>query len=301
MTLRWLLGDVVVDESVFLPGKDLVMEAVGVDPAPGQFEPFQVYSSAMRQILKHVGVRERRALSPVPVVAGSDGAVRGDRAWKLPAVRGLRKSAGYIFAADGADSGPVYCSRLGKARVRPAAGLKAVAQDPSGSLRAEAGLRIEVETVLQLAIDPELSVTLLTGPELVEHMLANLAADVAEDEDEDVSVAARVETVRDELAETLRDAYTPPDDWVSQLDVSSLNAQAGQRVAVTVGIDPPTLGIGYFAVRFTAPADDEDTDDGEELAETSDVWAVRVDESGVSLILDPDNIDLPQLAGLTYA
>jgi hypothetical protein len=288
MALRWLIEDVVVDGGVFVPGKSLLMEATGLDPVPREFEVFQVYESAMRQLAKHFGIRERRSVNVFPVVPGEGIAVVSDRMWALPAVRGAHKCAAYMFTADASRSGTVYSSLLGKATVNVGGALRAGVHDPLRIAELAAEGRASVAIALHLAIDPEVNITLLTGQELVEHMLATLTRDVAEDDD--ASVAARVEVVRDELTLTLRAAYTPPDDWHGELSASTASADADETVTVTVDSDGSTEGIGYFAVDFTDSANPD-------VGETSDVWAVRIDESGVAtVIVDLDELDLPQLA-----
>jgi hypothetical protein len=57
--LRWLINDAVVDEKTLLPGKEVLLEAYEPDGTPRTLQVYQVYSSAA-QILKHIGVPERR-------------------------------------------------------------------------------------------------------------------------------------------------------------------------------------------------------------------------------------------------
>jgi hypothetical protein len=173
MTLRWVLDDVVVDESTFEPGKELWLEAHAPTSAPQLLQVYQVYSSAIRQILTHVGVSDRRAVGDFTAVSLPPDRYRSDRQWRLPEPRGWRKSTSFIFLADVSDkpSGPVYSSRLGTAKL--GLGGSAELKEPTGLVPIGVSGSGSIKAALHFATDPTLSIEVLTGEALVEHMLRN--------------------------------------------------------------------------------------------------------------------------------
>lgn len=292
MALRWLLDDVDVEEGVFVPGKLLTLEATGMTVAVAEFEMFQLYSSAMRQILKHVGVPERRVLQSRPVVDAGQGTYRTDRQWMLPPPRGPRKSSAFIFAAKEKVSGRIYSSRFGKAEIEIPVVARAGVQDPTGTVQIGVEGRAQLTTTIYVAVDPEIEVRVLTGEDLVQHMLDALDNDVVREEDEDRDVAARIETARRDVIDTLRAAYTGPADWLIGLPTTHLSLDTLEAANVTVDIEAPSEGTGYFALSFL----DRDDNSGE-LAETTDAVAITVDAAGnVTVIPYVENLPLPQLA-----
>lgn len=292
MALRWLLGDVDVEEGVFVPGKLLTLEASGMTVAVAEFEMFQLYSSAMRQILKHIGVPERRVLKSRPVVDAGQGTYRADRQWMLPPPRGPRKSSAFIFGAHENVSGRIFSSRFGKAEILVPVAAHAGVQDPTGAVQVGVGGRAELKATIYVAIDPEIEIRVLTGQDLVQHMLDALDNDVVREEDEDRDVAARIETARRDVIDTLRDAYTGPADWLIGLPTTQLSLDARETATVPVDIEAPTQGTGYFALSFS-----DRNDDSGEMAETTDAVAITVNAEGtVTVTRHLENLSLPQLA-----
>jgi hypothetical protein len=60
----------------------------------------------------------------------------------------------------------------------------------------------ELQTVIIFAVDPEVELSVLTGNDLVEHMIANLRRDVVRDDDEDTSTSAASGHLRAEWTAT---------------------------------------------------------------------------------------------------
>lgn len=290
MTLRWKLGDTVVDGGTFLPGKQLALEAYAPDPVPRTLQVYQVYSSAMRQILKHIGVPDRRPERPFAATLVEGQTYRADSLWRLQEPRGWRKSAAFVFVADDSDdaSGRIYSSRVGVAQL----GLEGGAdlKDPTGTIPAPIGVsgKACISAGILFATDPTMSVEVLTGEALAEHMLRNLVDDVAPADDEDrADIAARVAFELPAVREALLRAYEPPPDWSMKPRQDVVEGDEGDRVSVALGLETPTPGSAYFAVSFIDP-DDPDR------AETTDAWGINVDvDLNVSAVRDPSGVALP--------
>ena len=290
--LRWILDDAVVDENVFLPGKKLHMEAYTTAPEPPEsFQVYQIYSSAMRQILKYVGVPERRALSTFAAVPSAPERFFSDRPWSIPQPRGSRKSAAFNFSTDNEDrpSARIYSSRLGAAKLGLQGG--AAVNDPTGRTPIGADGRAEFQTEITFARDPVLSVRVLTGTALVNHMIQNLVDDVGDVEDPDYrDIQARIRLVIGTLPHVLLDAYTPPRDWHVRLSDDVVSGDEREPVTSTLEIEAGSTGVGYFAVAYV----DEQNN---EIGETTDPWMIDVNASGtVSALVDPSGVPLPSLA-----
>lgn len=293
MPLRWILGNAVVDENTFLPGKEIFLEAYAPNPAPDQLQVFQKYSSAMRQLLSHVGVPDQRSVSSFVVTALDPPIYRGDRPWALPQPRGMRKSATFVFAPNNSQevSGRIYCSRTGKAHLTLGGGVNAT--DPTGTIPIGMDGKAELKADLHFARDPVMEVEVLTGQSLATHMIDTLAYDFASAEDvERTDVTARIDLQLDELQERLPMAYEPPSDWSMTPVESVIEGGAGEVVSTYVRINAPSPGHGYFAVSFVDIQD-------RNLGETTDAWIITVDEDlNVSAITQPSEMPLriPQFA-----
>ncbi len=289
--LNWKAGEELAGAGVYLPGKLVTPCAVDADPIPAAFQVYQLYSSAMRQILKYVGVPERRRLFAVRAEQTELGHWHAESEWRLPTPRGPRKSASFIFTVDDEEerqSPIVYSSRLGVASL---------------SFGGEVGLQpgpLPIGTMghgalasdIRFAMDPEVEVRILTGDHLVDHMMANLLEDVGyiEDNDEDQSLAARIEFGRDEILEILRYAYAPPPSWELIADADVVSGAPGEPGSVHLEISAPDPGDCYIAVEYRL------TDDPE-VAETTDAWALSVGpDLTVTANAYPEDIPLPALA-----
>jgi hypothetical protein len=288
MVLRWVSGKNVVDDSTFLPGKRLILDAYRPVPVPESLQVYQVYSSAMRQVLKHIGIPERRPGSEFPAVKVDDDSYRSDRHWRLPEPRGWRKSAGFIFVANNSEatSGFIYSSRVGKAKLDT--GTNVSVKDPIGTVPPGVGGRASLKVGFVFATDPDLKVEILTGEALAEHMISNLTTDVApEDDPENKDISARVALQLPMLRDSLPHAYTPPSGWTITTMQQMVQGNEGDALTLDLDLETPTPGSGYLAVSFTDPADPE-------RAETSDAWGITVDaELRISALTDPSELPLP--------
>ena len=290
--LRWILevpqvGSVVVNESVFLPGKLLELESRDDTPPPKTLEVYQVYSSAMRQILRHIGVPDRRATGTIfKAVSRSKHRYRSDTPWALASPRGFRKSAAFVFQGETSASAspPVFSSRIAKADFSVTGGIRIT--DPTGLTPIGANGQASWKTQIHFTRDPELQARIITGEDLAEHLLDILMNDFGQHDADEGNVAARIEPDLDNLRLALRAAYTPPQDWAANLTETVVEGEAGETVETTLDLAASSAGTGYFAVTYYA-ADDPD------LGETTDAWLVDVDERGrVSVTIDPSETAL---------
>lgn len=289
--LRWKLGNLVVDNSVFKPGKELDLEILAPAKKPSKMQVFQVYESAVWQVLRIVGRQRPKPRAKAPFLAvevspkTSPRTYRSDSKYRLPEVRGFRKSAAYTFSdiVSGEFSQPVYASRFGKARFIFQAGAAAPAPIPVGG-------QIKLAGDILLASDPDMSVDVLTGAELKDHMVANLIREFGDaDLDADVGLAQQIRPVLSDLDRSLVAAYAPPSNWTFGLTEQQVSGDEGQSAATELVLDAPVEGTGYFALRFHDPATD--------LFETTDVLAVEVDGEGNALIItDLSEMPLPLIA-----
>jgi hypothetical protein len=285
--LNWKVGDTLAGEGVFVPGKRITPCAVSADPAPGAFQVYQLYSSAMRQILKHVGVPERRRLHPVRARKQTKKHWHAEAPWGLPVPRGFRKSAAFVFTVDDdweRRSPIVYSSRMGVADLSVGGD---VGIEP-GQLVIGAKGRASLSSGIRFAVDPQVEVRVLTGTDLVDHMMVNLLEDVGYIEDRgDESRATRIELARDDLLETLNLAYEPPRSWEMIPHTRELSGGPGERQSVRVDVSTPEPGDCYMAVEYRHRADPE-------VGETSDVWALSVGaDLTVTANAYPEELPLP--------
>jgi hypothetical protein len=291
MSLHWMVEDIVVDEGTFLPGKQLYLESHSAASTPKVLQVYQVYSSAMRQILKHIGIPERRLGPEFRAVHIPPDRHRSERSWRLPEPRGWRKSAAFVFMDDESDSLSmhVYSSRVGKASFSLRGGVQMT--DPTGNVPLGVNGEGSLDTAFVFASDPMLSLEVLTGEALVEHVIRNLTEDVGRvDDKESTDVAARIQLEIPELRLSLLEAYTPPDDWAVDLLESSIAGDEGELAKVALELVTPSKGTGYFGVTFSGSLDDG-------VGETTDIWMVNVDaDLSISVIPDPTEVPLPQLA-----
>jgi hypothetical protein len=287
MPLRWILNGAVVDENTFLPGKALSLEAYAPHPTPSQLHVFQVYSSAMRQLLKHVGVPDQRPGPSFVATEVDPQRYRSDRPWSLPQPRGLRKSAAYIFVPNDSDevSGRIYCSRTGLAQLTVGGGVNA--KDPTGVLPIGADGKAEIKADFYFARDPALSVEVLTGERLAAHMIDILTYDYASAEDvERADITGRIGLQLEEVQDTLPAVYEIPSGWSITPAESHIEGSGGESVSLPVTISARTPGYGYFALSFV---DVNESDAGE----ISDAWVLTVDvDLNVSVITQPSAMPL---------
>jgi hypothetical protein len=283
VTLHWMMGDSIVDEGTYTPGKAIYLESHGAANTPNAWQIYQVFDSAIRQILRHIGIPERRLgpeLNQITYVPPS--VYRSANSWQLPTPRGWRKSAAYIFTDSERDeqSRPVYSSRVGRAKL--GAGGNAGLTDPTGALPIGMGGSASLESEMLFAADPELSVSVITGEELGHHMMRNLE-EIFLTSDE-AGVAARIDLARDDLAAIAHHAYAPPLNWTVSPATNSVSGDSGDISRITVDLEMSSPGQGYYAISYDDPR-------GDAYSETTDAWAVNVDVNGnVTVLRDVSNI-----------
>lgn len=287
MVLRWMNGDDVVGESTFMPGKRLHLAAYRQLPVPETLQVYQVYSSAMRQILKHIGIPDRHPGQLFGAVRQDDEHYRSDARWRLPEPRGWRKSASFIFIANNSEntSGPIYSSRIGKASFKTKASAQAKA--PAGVVLIGGGGEADVDIDVTFATDPVLTVEVLTGETLAEHMIRNLLEEVVpEGEAEREDLAGRVALELPRLRDSLPATYAAPSLWSFTTTSVEIQGDEGDHVTLGLHLEAPTPGSAYVAVSFTDPSNPD-------RGETCDPWGITVDEDlVVSAITDPNDLPL---------
>jgi hypothetical protein len=288
MPLNWLVDEEVADGNTYRPPKDVTLEASGLNEPPNAFQVFRIHDSAIRQVMRHIGIPELTPVTEINAAELGDRRYQSDREWSLPVPRGaFRRSAAFVFLADAADhrSGVVYSARKARADVSRSQGLTAKA--PSVPVSAEVRHAVDVE--ITYAVDPDMNVRVLTGAELAEHVLNVLVEEVGHDDPDYADVQARIAIGIDELRETLPTVYEPPYDWELETP-STVHGEAGETSTVEVMVNASSVGTGYFALSLSDPSDP----DGDEV---STVWAVDVvqGEEGLemSIIADFDRISLP--------
>ena len=286
MPLRWLINEIVVDGSTFTPSppKDLVMEGWAM-PMPSYFNVYQVHDSLIRQLLDHIGIPESYLETSFGVVGSSADQFRSDRSWRLPSPRGWRKSTSFRFFADESDQASpiIRSSRLGEARLHLQTPDVVI---PVGGIPIGIGGAAKFEASLYYAVDPELSVEVITGEELMTYAIRNLTEDVgARDEQGFSDVAARIELSLGELTNSLPSAYRPPSDWSVVPATTFVSGDAGSFSQVGVELNLPSPGTGYFAVTFVDAEDPE-------LGETTNAFAISVDRELKVTANDPAHFRL---------
>lgn len=260
--LHWMLDNVVVDEGTFMPGKIVAMEASGLQPAPTRLRLYQVYSSGIRRVLRHLRISDRRSISVFGTKLVPVDRYQSDNAWKLPVPRGRRKSSCFAFSADGGDalSPRIYSSRIGAVDIRLASGAHGAI--PAGPIQIGVNGEAELKVIVMFAVDPVLSAEVLTGETLVEHMIDNLVDDEG-DNPEPIDWP--------ELRNTLLADYRPPGLWTAELSDTTISGDEGDVVEQTLRLTTPSAGGGCFAVSYY--------DETGEVGETSDVCLVTVNEN----------------------
>jgi hypothetical protein len=292
--LHWMLAGTCVDENTLtpLPGKDLELEVRTDSQPPTSLQVYQIYGSLIRQALKHIGIPERHAGPEFQAKHIAKGLYRSDRKWRLPEPRGWRKSAAYKFTDDFSQSlsPAVYASRLGKGDLVLRGGGKI--EDPTHLTPIGVDGVATFAATLEFATDPELTVEVLTGEALVDHLVRNIRDDVASTDDpESLDVTSRIELALDDLRYTLEAAYTPPSRWDATLSSALVSGSEGETAQIDLDLSAPTPGIGFFAVSFYDP-------EHPGLAETTDAWAIVVDDDRqVFALADPSEMPLREPAG----
>lgn len=283
--MHWMLGDLIVDESTYKPGKEVYLESHGSEEAPLGWQIFQVFDSAIRQILKYIGVPERRLGPELDRIKHVPPSVyRSANSWRLPEPRGWRRSAAYIFTDSVSDeqSRPIYSSRVGRATLKSKGGAGLV--DPTGTVPVGIKGSASIESEILFAADPHLSVSVLTGEALATYMARNLEDVFLRGEVSDV--AGRIELKLDELDVIMRESYTPPRDWAAEPSTTSVSGDDGDVARLAVDFETPSPGDGYYAIAYESAEADE-------YSETTEVWAVSVDvDLNVSILRDVSNIAL---------
>lgn len=269
--LRWVYNENVVDEGTFVAPKGLTLEALNADPVPQEFQVFQVYSSLLRQVLSHLRVPDRKPGPRFVPMKVTRNLYHGDRMWQLPAPRGFRKSAAFLFGDDsGNESGVVYSSRLGTPSFEM--GGQVGAAVPAGPVPVGVGGAAEVRITIQFAVDPTLVAEVLTRQALVDHVLNTLTEDYMVDIDDDVH--ARIELEFSDLPDLLLANYSPPETWNAVLSAETIYGDAGSVASLDLSLTGLSEGTGYYAVSFFDP-------ENPEFGETTDVWAFMIDAAGV--------------------
>lgn len=196
MARNWLLDQNVVDDNTFLPPKALALYATKLENPPRAFEIFRYHDSATRQILRRFGVAELTPTrSEIDAMDLGSGRWCGDRLWDLPAPRTkIRKSCGYVFRIDnGAVSPAVYSTKKARATVRRGTHIGAGVKLPHFTT-AEGRFERCVELEVQWAVDPDMFVSVLTGTELADHVMAVLRDAV--DPEADLEIDSQAPTFR---------------------------------------------------------------------------------------------------------
>lgn len=285
MFMRWRVGRDVVDGSTFRPPKDLILEAVNAYPTPKQFDVYQVYGPADKQLRDKFGIPRLKSRQTAFMAKPARKPLEfvGDRPWQLPTAKGFHICNSFAFMADNSSalSGVIRSHRFLTTRIRADSGVNLSLPVPGiDAVPIGAGGTAGMITDVQSAVDPVLQVDVLTGEALLDLMLRNLLIDV---EDADPDVRARVETGMERVREELMSEYTPPPGW--NFTTSQRQLEVAENHPVEVGLDLrlPTPGSGYIAVSF---ADVKRLDDPEGGILT-EVLGIRVLADGTVLAI-PD-------------
>lgn len=290
MPLNWIVEEKNADYGTYIPPKDVMLEGSGMNNVPKVFEIFRYHDSAIRQVMKHVGIPELVPVSAVTVIPGGPGKFISERPWNLPVPRkSLKKSAGFLFLADSADekSGVIYSTRKARAQIAKKQKGK-LGTPPLPHVPATVGAEFErvVSFEVIFAVDPEMEVSVLTGQDLAAYVLATLREEGGDDPDVQARISLEAGKIENELPET----YRPPSDWHLETP-TTVSGDPGHTSTINVTVSAPSVGLGYFALLLSDPEAREDD-------EVSSIFAVEVarEENGVrlSLISDFDSIPLPQ-------
>jgi hypothetical protein len=295
MTMNWILYTAVVDAtgkevniksvvdgSTLVPPKGLRLKATGI----GQVTRFQIYKyheSAVRQVLRFIKV-------PVPdrsptnisldAVADEAAGYQSSELWMLPAKKGPFTNA-YLFLADGGndESGLVYSAKKSRAKVKKkvkgsvGAGLPHIPGVPLPHGKAGASWERAVTVEIVYAVDPDMSVSVLTGSALAEHVL-NVVEDAIEDDDD---LRGQFDAEVADLRQALPFAYQGPEDW-SLEPPHAVHGDEGETAEMDVDFSAASEGMGYFAFLFSDPQSPDDD-------ELSSIFGLEVtsEEKGLAL------------------
>jgi hypothetical protein len=283
MARNWLLDQNVVDDNTFLPPKALALYATNLESAKS-FEIFRYHDSATRQILKHLGVSELTPTrSEIDARDLGNGHWCAEMLWDLPSPRTkIRKSCGYVFRVDnGAMSPAVYSTKKARATVKRGTHIGAGLKLPHFT-SAEGRFERCVDLEVQWAVDPDMSVSVLTGRELADHVMTVVRDTIDPEADFDVGAQAP------NLQEQLGALYTPPSYWTISQPLS-LHGEERQTTINPVDFQGSQVGTGYFAFHLS---DAESTDNDE----ISPVFSLQVTETDgvldLTVVTDFDGMEL---------
>lgn len=274
MILRWLLDGTVVDGSTLKPPKNLTLEAVDCgQPPPKAFTIARVYNPLMAEIRNWVHASEP-SLPPLRAVPGSGpGEFRSDRDWLLPHPGLFHWASQYVFTADIArkTSGRVRSSGFGGIDI--GGELSAALKDPAGIVPFAPSAGVNGTLHFTAAVDPEVTVTVLTGQRLVDFLLGTLLTELQGDGID----ATRGPFLLGELRDGLIRRYTPPPEWQLEFAARSFHADDLTEHAVDFRLETPVRGEAALAFEFT----DADRQGEPDAGVLSDAFVVSVDPQGV--------------------
>ena len=284
MARNWLLDQNVVDDSTFLPPKALWLYATNLEKAPRAFEIFRYHDSAVRQILKHLGVDDltptRSEIDPMDL---GNGRWCGDRLWNLPAPRTkIHKSCGYVFRIDNGPISPaVYSTKKARATVKRGTHIEGGLKLPHFTT-VEGRFQHCVELKVQWAVDPDMSVSVLTGMELAGHVMAVVRDAI------DPETGFDVDRQAPNLQEQLGALYTPPPYWTI-IPPFSLHGEKRQTTIDPVDLVASQAGTGYFALRLS----DADSTDDDEISPIFSLQVTEIDGAlNLAVVTDFDEMEL---------
>jgi hypothetical protein len=282
---NWLLDQNVVDDNTFRPPKALALYATNLDNPPRAFEIFRYHDSATRQILKHLGVAELTPTrSEIDALDLGNGRWCGERLWDLPAPRTkIRKSCGYVFRIDnGAISPAVYSTKKARATVKRGTHIGTGLKLPYLT-SIEGRFEHCVELEVQWAVDPDMSVSVLTGTELADHVMVVVRDAIDPEADFDVDSQAP------NLQAQLRALYTPPPLWTISPPLS-LHGEERQMTIDPVDLEASQVGTGYFAFRLS----DAESTDNDEISPIFSLQVTETDDTlNLAVVTDFDELELP--------
>lgn len=284
----------VVDGSPLVPPKLLSLRATDVDRELTRFEIYKFHDSAIRQILRFIRVPlpEITQFSPplsLKAVSNASGGYLSENVWLLPTPKSkLKKHAAFLFRADGGDdqSAVVYSTRKAWSTVntksKGAAHADLIPHVPHG--RVDATFERAVTAKIVWAVDPDMTISVLTGSALAEHAL-NLVEDAI---DEDDGLRGNFNAELQDLREALPVTYQGPEDWRLE-PPESVHGDEGQTTEIDVDFSAASEGMGYFAFLFSDPESPDDD-------EVSSIFALEVAKEGnglaLSVITDFDEMEL---------
>jgi hypothetical protein len=284
MARNWLLDQNVVDDNTFLPPKALALYATNLDNPAESFEIFRYHDSAARQILKYLGVSELTPTrSKIDALDLGNGRWCAERLWDLPAPRtNIRKSCGYVFrVGNGPISPAVYSTKKARATVKKGTHVGASGKLPHFTT-AEGRFERCVDLKVQWAVDPDMSVSVLTGRDLADHVMAVVQDAI------DPEAGLDVKSQAPNLREQLEALYTPPPYW-NISPPPSLHGNERQTTIDPVDLEAYQVGTGYFAFLLS---DAESTDNDE----ISPIFSLEVTETDrvldLTVVTDFDGMEL---------